>query len=244
MASQSTTVNTEIHFYRLVALLMEVPPEVIRKYISTNILSNGEKFQEYLEKNKHTLFHLYESMNCCMCVKNGKRKLSKTLSKDQFRILFKSYHEKQNNSHKKYSGERLVQTCICHHVPIQDIDVSVLDITLANVILTKCENIPHERGVYNWLEQIVKVRNALFHLTDVRSIDDNKYTYYWNFISGSVDGLSNLVGKHYNESVKNKVNEIKKKFVISGSEYMEERLCREYWRDKCVKFEVRLCLKK
>ncbi|CAC5388750.1 TTN [Mytilus coruscus] len=176
-------------------------------------------------------------MSCCMCGQNGKWKFSKILSKDQFRILFKSNHDKLDNSHTKRSGKRLVQTCICHLVPIQCINVSVLDITLANVILTKCENIPHERGVYNWLEQIVKARNALFHLTDLRSIDDNTYNYYWNSISGSVEGLSNLVGQTYNESVKNKVNEIKRKFTMLGSEYMEENLCREYWREKCVMFE-------
>ncbi|CAC5390352.1 unnamed protein product [Mytilus coruscus] len=226
----------EIKFHRLVAFLMDIPPDVIRKYILRKILLNGETFQEYLEKNKHTLYHLYESIICCMCRTNVQIKFSKVFSKEQFRILFKHHHEKINNSHTKRKGKRLVQNCICTLVPIDGIDVSVLDITLAKAILTNCEQTLHT-GVSNWLEQIVKARNEIFHLTDLHPIDDNRYNYYWGMISSSVDGLSKLVGQEYNTFVKDKVEKLKLKFKISGIESAEERLCRDYWRDKCVKFE-------
>jgi hypothetical protein len=47
----------ENNFYRLVAFVVDVAPEVIREYFKRKVL-HGDTFESYLNKHKHILYHL------------------------------------------------------------------------------------------------------------------------------------------------------------------------------------------
>lgn len=224
------------NYVRLVTLIVEIAYHVIRRYITENIVGQNS-FQSFLDikKEKHKLIHVHETSKCCECISEeimGER----LISRKQLLLLYKSDKTKQIQTHRKYAAGKLTQICICTYSALENIDVNVVDITLANYIIQKCGN--HEIGVDNWIEQIKDVRNELFHLSDIHEITREKFDRRWTTLEGSILGIAMLIDSAYAEDITKKILQTKKTINIPDYMLNYEILCRDYWSNKCADFEV------
>lgn len=224
------------NYFKLVAFIVNIAFHVIWKYISNNILGSCS-FESFLnsKKEKHKLVHVYETNECCECV-SEKIKGERLISRKQFSLLYKSDDTKQIKSHKKYAGGKVSQICTCNYSAVQNIDVKIVDITLANYIIQKCGK--PDLGVNNWIEQIKDVRNEIFHLSDTQEITDEKFKRKWTKLEGSVLGIATLIDITYATEIEKKILQTKKLVFIPEYVLKYEILCRDYWRHKCAEFEV------
>ncbi|CAG2205717.1 unnamed protein product [Mytilus edulis] len=198
------------NFFRLVAVIVDVVYLVIRKYIKEKILGS-DSFESFLNKEKHKLVHIFETSKCCECTIPSIQR-EKLISHQQFLMLYKSNKRNLISNHKKYAGGKLTQICICEYSAKANIDVRVVDITLANYIIQKCGK--HECGIDNWIEQIKDVRNEIFHLSDIQELTDDEFSRKWTTLGGSITGIANVIGIAYAVEIEKNIMQAKKLTII------------------------------
>lgn len=71
-----------------------------------------------------------------------------------------------NQNHASCLQENGSNLNICKYVAIENINIKVIDITLAYYIIRICGK--PELALDNWMTQIKKVRNEKFHISNVR----------------------------------------------------------------------------
>ncbi|CAC5393353.1 unnamed protein product [Mytilus coruscus] len=169
--------TAKTNYFKLVALIVDTACQVIWAYIRTKILGSS-RFESFLNliKEKHKLIHLFETNECCECV-SELIKGERLISRKQLLLLYQSFESKQIQNHTKYVGRKVVRVCICKYVAIQNIDVKIIDITLANYVIRKCGK--QELGLDSWMTQIKEVRNEIFHISDIQEITDDKFGRKW-----------------------------------------------------------------
>ncbi|CAG2207038.1 unnamed protein product [Mytilus edulis] len=199
-----------------------------------NILGK-DSFETFLNKKKHTLVHLYETLPCCECIVSKKINGERLVSRKQFLVLYKSIDRNKVYYHNKYACRKLTQICTCNYSANDNVDVKVVDIILANYIIKRCGK--REQGVDNWIEQIKDVRNKIFHLSDIQKITDHKFNRIWTQLEGSILGIANLMGSVYVDEIEKKILQTKEHIFISSYMLKYEKLCCDYWRNKCAEFE-------
>ncbi|XP_076086814.1 uncharacterized protein LOC143057394 [Mytilus galloprovincialis] len=224
----------KINYFKLVALIADIACLVIWQYIRENILGK-DSFETFLNKKKHTLVHLYETLPCCECIVSKKINGERLVSRKQFLVLYKSIDRNKVYYHNKYACRKLTQICTCNYSANDNVDVKVVDITLANYIIKRCGK--REQGVDNWIEQIKDVRNKIFHLSDIQKITDHKFNRIWTQLEGSILGIANLMGSVYVDEIEKKILQTKEHIFISSYMLKYEKLCCDYWRNKCAEFE-------
>lgn len=229
--------SSQRNYHRLVSLIVDVSQFVLWKYIEDQELGSGN-FESYLNTvgTKHTIFHLYKNILCCKC-KMKKIVKEKIISEKQFTMLYRRDVEQSVREHKKYSGEKLFQTCICCYSAVQNVNLRVLDITLAKILINKCGK-PAPLGLDVWLSTITEIRNEIFHLSDRQEMTDDKFHRNWQKLEGSIIGIANLVQNDLPKDIRGKIENVKQLVVFSDQELKNERLCRDYWMYKCSTFEV------
>ncbi|CAC5362586.1 unnamed protein product [Mytilus coruscus] len=216
------------NYFKLVAVIVDVAFLVIWKYIREKILGL-DSFETFLNKEKHKLVHIYETSQCCECrIVNitGER----LISRKQLLTLYKSDERNQIQDHRKYT-----QICICKYSAKKNIDVGVVDITLANYIIQKCGK--HELGIDNWIEQIKDVRNEIFHLSDTQEMTDKKFSRKWTKLEGSIMGIAKVISSSFAVETEKHIMQTKKLTIIGDYMLKYEIICRDYWRNKCAEFE-------
>lgn len=223
------------YYYRLVGFLVEVTPKVVRKYFEKTCLQ-GKTFKIFLEENRHILFHTYETLKCCQCVSTLYSRHSKHMSKQMFSVLYKHDQSKIVYSHVRKNNGRIEQLCMCSWDPHSNIDMTVLDISLANTLMKNCAIM--QQGAEQWLRHIVDIRNEIFHKSDIKVISKKDYENMWSTLSGSVGGLTNLISQDYHESIKSEEKNLQDRVIVRREMLQLEDLCREYWKQKCAEFEV------
>ena len=229
----------ENNFYRLVAFVVDVAPEVIREYFKKKVL-NGDTFESYLNKHKHILYHLVFPSYCCECPSKGKPSNDKVLSNEQMKLLydFISTNDCQNSKEMKKWKLNTRYFCICKYSAKKNISVKdVLDTTLGCCIMKNCETKNNSRD--NWMWQIKNTRNKIVHKTDTKSISSVEFEAHWDTLKGSVMGLASLLDKEYETDVCNQVEHLKSRQIINTDKFKEVQLLHEWWRDKLFEIEVR-----
>ncbi|XP_076085190.1 uncharacterized protein LOC143056004 [Mytilus galloprovincialis] len=221
------------NYFKLVALIVDVAYLVISKYIKEKILG-PDSFETFLNKEKHKLVHIYETSQCCEC-RIPSIKKEKLISRKQLLILYKSDERNQIRDHKKYARNKLTQICICEYSAKAQIDVRVVDITLANYIIQKCGK--HALGIDNWIEQIKDVRNEIFHLSDIQEMTDQMFGIKWTKLEGSIMGIAKEISSDYANEAEKHIMQTQKLTIIGDYMLKYEIICRDYWRNKCAEFE-------
>ncbi|CAC5393326.1 unnamed protein product [Mytilus coruscus] len=221
------------NYFKLVALIVDIACCVSWKYIKEKILG-PDSFETFLNKEKHKLVHIYETCECCECM-YGKITGERLISRKQLLILYKSEERNKVRAHKKYARGKLTNICICNYSAIANIDVKVVDITLANYIIQKCGK--HELGIDNWIEQIKDVRNKVFHLSDIQTMTDDMFSRRWTKLEGSILGIAKMIKNTYAEETNRKIVRTKNLTIIDGYMLKYEILCHDYWKNKCAEFE-------
>ncbi|CAG2244525.1 unnamed protein product [Mytilus edulis] len=156
------------NYLKLVAVIVDVAMLVIWKYIKEKILG-PDSFETFLNKEKHKLVHIYETSQCCQCMKEHISR-ERLISRKHLLLLYKLEKGNQSHDHRKYYRGTLTQICICEYSAKENIDIRVLDITLANFVIQICGK--HEQGIHVWIEKIKVVRNKIFRLSDIQEITD------------------------------------------------------------------------
>ncbi|CAC5426321.1 unnamed protein product [Mytilus coruscus] len=226
------------NYFKLVAVIVDFAFIVIWKYIREKILGPNS-FVTFLNKEKHKLVHTHETSQCCECMIE-QIPGEKLISRKQLLILYKSDERNQIHDHKKYTGNKLIKICICKYSAKENIDVGVLDITLANYIIQKCGK--HELGIDNWIEQIKDVRNEIFHLSDIQEMTDQVFSRRWSKLEGSIMGIAKVIGNAYAVETEQNIMQTKNLTIVGDYMLKYEIICRDYWRNKCAEFEVRLVI--
>ncbi|CAG2244025.1 unnamed protein product [Mytilus edulis] len=193
-----------------------------------------DSFNIFLNKEKHKLVHIYETSQCCECTIE-KISGEKLITKKQLLMLFKSDDMNLIREHRKYAGNKLIQICICKYSAKANIDVRVVDITLANYIIQKCGK--HELGIDNWIEQIKDVRNEIFHLSDTKEMTDHIFSNKWTKLEGSIMGIAQVISSECAIEKEKTILQTKKLTIVSDYMLKYEIICRDYWRNKCAEFE-------
>ncbi|CAC5406358.1 unnamed protein product [Mytilus coruscus] len=189
--------TAKTNYFKLVALIVDTACQVIWAHIRTKILGSS-RFESFLNliKEKHKLIHLFETNECCECV-SELMKGERLISRKQLLLLYQSFESKQIQNHTKYVGRKVVRVCICKYVAIQNIDVKIIDITLANYVIRKCGK--QELGLDSWMTQIKEVRNEIFHISDIQEITDDKFGRKWEKVKGSILGIAKLINSTFAE---------------------------------------------
>lgn len=229
----------ENNFYRLVAFVVDVAPEVIREYFKRKVL-HGDTFESYLNKHKHILYHLVFLRDCCECPSKEIPCKDKALSNEQMKLLydFIGCNPCKNSEQIKASKLSIKYSCICKYSARKNISVKdVLDTTIACCIVKNCELKNNSRD--NWMTQIKNTRNKIVHKTDTRSISSDKFEAHWATLKGSVMGLASLLDKEYETHVCNQVDNLKSRQILNTDNNKEVQLLYEWLRDKIFEFEVK-----
>lgn len=230
----------ENNFYRLVAFVVDVAPEVFREYFKRKVL-HGDTFESYLNKHKHILYHLVFLRDCCECPSEGSPCKDKALSNEQMKLLydFINYNPCKNSEQIKALKLNMKKYfCICKYSARKNISVKdVLDTTIACCIVKNCE--PKNNSRDNWMTQIKHTRNKIVHKTDTKSISSVEFEAHWATLKGSVMGLASLLDKEYETHVCNQVDNLKSRQTLNTDKIKEVKLLHEWWRDKIFEIEVR-----
>lgn len=221
---------------------MEVSYFVLWTYIEEKVLGS-DNLESYLNtiKTKHSIYHTYSKIQCCKC-ETTKNVAEKLISKKQFQMLYECDENKSLSVHEKFVKGRLVQKCICCYSAVQNVNVRIFDITLANILIKTCGM--HPPGLDMWMRTITEIRNEIFHLSDIQEMTDHKFNLIWQKLEGSIMGIANLLQKNQPNDIQREIEIVKRLEVFSDQELKYERLCRDYWNCKCAEFEVLfICLR-
>ncbi|VDI35288.1 Hypothetical predicted protein [Mytilus galloprovincialis] len=231
--------TTKDNYFKIVVLIVETACSVIWNYMKQNILGSSS-FESFLnlKEVKHKLVHVYEKRECCEC---GSDKIigERLIAKQQLLVLYETDETKRIQSHTEYSHGKVIKVCICNYHAKQNIDIEVLDITLANYIIKRCGK--GEKGLNTWMTQIKDLRNEIFHLSDIKELKDDEFKNKWKIIEGSILGIANLIDKEYAEETKLMIIRTNQLTFIPAYMFNYEILCRDYWKTKCAEFERTQC---
>ncbi|XP_062607927.1 uncharacterized protein LOC134269736 [Saccostrea cucullata] len=149
----------------------------------------------FIEKNKHTLFHLFESKNCCQC-ETSENNYHKVMSCEQWSCLFKKNTKKCNNSMP-------ADQCCCQFSADSNLDISTLDITLLSLILLHiCTLGIDER------EEVKKIQMQATRYFDPSSIPymtNNAYVENFNDTSFALETIGKAIGDEMFLEIKEKI---------------------------------------
>ncbi|CAG2205543.1 unnamed protein product [Mytilus edulis] len=102
----------KINYFKLVALIADIACLVIWKYIREKILGK-DSFETFLNKENHTLVHLYETLPCCECIvkssDTGYRKEHKALHMKDPKVFSKSMEKDCHKTMEEIQSTRFLQ---------------------------------------------------------------------------------------------------------------------------------------
>lgn len=227
-------IDQKFNYFKLVALIADTACFVIWKFIEEKILAPNS-FETFLNREKHRLIHIYETSECCEC-QTGKINRERLISKMQLLLLYKSDETKRNRKHSTYLEGRLIQTCICNYSAIRNVDVKVVDISLAYCLIEKFGK--PEFGVDHCIEHIQNVKNELVHRSDEQKITNEQFDRQWSKLEVAILEIANAIGSSYEWETRQRILRTKNHIIKNNYMLKYEMVCRDYWREKCAEFEV------
>ncbi|VDI80368.1 protein-methionine sulfoxide oxidase MICAL [Mytilus galloprovincialis] len=239
--------NLEDNFHRLVIFVVQIAGDVIKKYFELNILK-AASFEKYLEKNIHSILHLYESHLCCKCSSkccsctqacSCKCKCKCILTRDQISLLFDHDMKLLDRGHTK-GKDNSKQRCTCPYTVKSSASLSAVDFTLLSVIMLNVHGGYIHIGVDKKCEDIRKVRNYVFHQSDSKSIEQQEFIRKWNILKESTEYfLQFITDEQYTEKINKQINEIRESVRVSTDSFVQRQIFLEFWRDKFAELEER-----
>lgn len=151
-----------------------------------NCLNGGVSFQDFLNTNKHDIFHLMLLKTpCCLCIENPEYKIAvatgKDISKHQFGIMFST-----PNPHCNHSKICVDDKNPCSVTAATGIRPSSLDIRTRITLLSKfCIMMEHT-------DKLVQARNTVFAHAIKGELSDEDFIKLWNEIENSISYLSQI----------------------------------------------------
>ncbi|CAG2219901.1 unnamed protein product [Mytilus edulis] len=125
---------------------------------------------------------------------------------------------------------------MCSWTPRSDINTSVLDISLAHIVIKSCGKF--ELGADTWIETITDIRNEIFHKSDIKALSRNVFENSWEKLVSSVGGLTKLISEEYSSEVQYRIDKLKDRVIVSRVTLKLEHLYWDYWKQKCAELEV------
>lgn len=223
------------------AFIIDIAVKVLHKYLRRCILQ-GSTLEDYLLKNIHIFVHIQYGLDntCCKQLhlfgKSKNKNQERHLNFGQFKKLFREDKTKSCKSNQK---TKKAKCCCCSFVP-ENIDVGSLDISLMCSIMYTCvdwTNRAHERAQ---IDHIRNVRNIIFHSSDSKSVDQKQFESLWDELSYPVKYIAKTISSDEEKHVEKQISDHKKMIRISEDDLKIKQLCLDYWKDKCLDFEVSL----
>ncbi|VDI47785.1 Hypothetical predicted protein [Mytilus galloprovincialis] len=126
----STLAREQENFLRYAILIVDHTKEALQDLIELNLKNKHLTFEEFLNKNKHEIYHLCYDYRCCQCLKPlTKRK--RIIFPSQLELLFDKYN-------KLPSHKRTGHNDFCCSYAKVGITSQVLDLSLARCLLVNC----------------------------------------------------------------------------------------------------------
>jgi hypothetical protein len=148
----------------------------------------GSCLQQFLNKHKHTLYHMWKRTNnghCCQgeCRSSGKHRRFK-ITREQWNIMFKA-------TELPCSAHRDKKDAICTMSAIADITTSDLDNKLSAGILAAC--CPIKQAV----DDLVDMRNTLYAHAKTAKISHDDYSRYSTRVEDHILLIARMCNKRH-----------------------------------------------
>ncbi|XP_076107268.1 uncharacterized protein LOC143075649 isoform X2 [Mytilus galloprovincialis] len=203
------------NYLRLLTFCFGQTQDVIRQHFERVVLDKIT-FSKFLENYRHELFHRYIiDTPCCGCTTFSKQLRLYKLRQRQFEVLY-YVKGKPTKDHFKIENGAVLQHCICRYLPKDDIDVSVLDITLTFAIVRACCDL--DESQVKWLNSVREVRNKLAHTSEV---SEDQFQIQWDILETAVIGLAGNVGEFFKKEQKKQIRSIQEEF---STDYLKDIL--------------------
>ncbi|VDI64482.1 Hypothetical predicted protein [Mytilus galloprovincialis] len=179
----------ERKFFRLLKLSFDLSLNVIRAFMETNVLTiHYANLDDFLNKHKHAIYHLWEQVQCCDCVnKKNQEKLKRMLNEKQIKLLLTKTDD-YVKGHIMYRDRRIHQVCICRFKIVDNCSIKSLDITLLHCLLNNFAVLKNDERT--WINKIKDIRNNLAHVTSIKEFDVGRLQKWWDDLVGAILGLA------------------------------------------------------
>ncbi|KAK3099462.1 hypothetical protein FSP39_004774 [Pinctada imbricata] len=171
----------EARYVRMCLLVLNVCPFTLRHVIDDYSLRHDGSLSlyDFLEKNKHSLFHLYAKRCCCRHLPQNR---STPMTKRQWDLLFISI---PNNPSCQRDRQ---MDCPCKYQASASITTTDMDVTLCCLVINNiCPGVDTSH-----IDTIKEIRNNLIHSTNA-SLDLRTFNGYWNRVKTSLRLLAQRV---------------------------------------------------
>ncbi|KAK3099716.1 hypothetical protein FSP39_008495 [Pinctada imbricata] len=171
--------DDEARYGRACLLVLNVCPFTLREVINDYSLRHAGSLSlcDFLEKNKHSLFHLYAKKCCC---KHLQQNRSTPMYKSQWDSLF------MQNTSSCQKGKQI--DCPCKYDCKPGITTNVMDVTLCCLVINNiCPGVD-----VNHIKTIREIRNNLVHAESAR-LDLLTFNGYMNRVKTAICQLAKNV---------------------------------------------------
>ncbi|KAK3099776.1 hypothetical protein FSP39_009494 [Pinctada imbricata] len=186
--------DDEARYGRACLLVLNVCPFTLRQVIDDYSLRHAGSLSlcDFLEKNKHSIFHLYAKKCCCKQLQQNR---SNPMYKSQWDSLF------MQNTSSCQKGKNI--DCPCKYDCKPGLTTNVMDITLCCLVINNiCPAVD-----LNHIKTIREIRNNLIHAESAR-LDLPTYNGYWNRIKTAICQLAQNVSTMLHTDTVNKIDEL------------------------------------
>ncbi|KAK3100702.1 hypothetical protein FSP39_023975 [Pinctada imbricata] len=191
--------DDEVRYGRACLLVLNVCPFTLRQVIDDYSLRHAGSLSlfDFLEKNKHSLFHLYAKKCCC---KHLQQNRSTPMYKSQWDSLF------MQNTSSCQKGKNI--DCPCKYDCKPGITTKVMDVTLCCLVINNiCPGVD-----VNHIKTIREIRNNLIHAESAR-LDLLTFNGYMNRVKTAVCELAKNVSITLHTETLEKIVELENRLM-------------------------------
>ncbi|KAK3099656.1 hypothetical protein FSP39_007574 [Pinctada imbricata] len=191
--------DDEARYGRACLLVLNVCPFTLRQVIDDYSLHHARSLSlcDFLEKNKHSLFHLHAKKCCC---KHLQQNRSTPMYKSQWDSLF------MQNTSSCQKGKNI--DCPCKYDCKPGITTKVMDVTLCCLVINNiCPGVD-----VNHIKTIREIRNNLIHAESAR-LDLLTFNGYMNRAETAICELAKNVSTTLHTETLEKIVELKNRLM-------------------------------
>ncbi|KAK3084636.1 hypothetical protein FSP39_016652 [Pinctada imbricata] len=193
----------EARYGRASLLILNVCPFTLRHVIDDYHLKNGyTSLQDFLDKNKHDLYHLLNRKCCCRRIQSRVTPMNRS----QWDLLF---IKNSSSCRTGYTGD-----CPCQYDAKPGVTSDVMDITLCCLFI---KNICSRHAGINMahIETIRTIRNHIIHAESAQ-LDLLTYNGYWNRIRFALLDLANNLSQTVHTDTLSMIQDIETRIMNAG----------------------------
>lgn len=166
--------------------------------------SSCTTLSEFLEQNKHKLFHLFQNGNCCQCPKSLPKYDKTPMSLEQWDCLFT---DKSAACKTSLSTSR----CCCRFVANAKLEISTFDISLLSIILLNV--CPLNKNEKEKVKHIRKQRNKYFAHASSTEMDEVLYLKEFKDAKCTLEAIGKAVGNDALRKVQKRIEDLEKSTI-------------------------------